>query len=340
MDNYEIFKTEFLTELKSQLPNLSIQDFESILHNLDITAQKYDIEKRQLELIVCEEGFPQIIKLFIASKAIEEKSPATLKLYTLILTQFLSTIGKPFTQITTNDIRIYLYNYKQQRQVKNVTLDTMRRIINSFYEWCICESLVIQNPTKNIKPIKSDATAREPLTPLELEYIREACKNPREKAIVDFLYSTGCRVSELCEARLQDIDWDKKSIFIEHGKGGYSRFVYLNAEAEVSLRAYLKSRKIFSSYIFAPARKCTSEQTTPRSIQKLIKSLTKRANVDPTHKITPHVFRHTTATQALHNGMPIEEVQKLLGHKQINTTLIYTKIDEDSIRQNHSKYIQ
>ena len=216
----------------------------------------------------------------------------------------------------------------------------MRRIINSFYEWCLSESLVVHNPVKNIKPIKSDAIAREPLTPLELEYIRQACKDLREKAIVDFLYSTGCRVSEMCNAKLSDIDWENKAVFIEHGKGGYSRFVYLNAEAEVSLRAYLASRKLKSSYIFAPARNCPSEQTTPRAIQKLIKNLSKRANVDPNHHITPHVFRHTTATQALHNGMPIEEVQKLLGHKQINTTLIYTKIDDNSVRANHNKYIQ
>lgn len=142
----------------------------------------------------------------------------------------------------------------------------MRRIISSFYEWCVSENLITKNPTKNIKPIKSDATAREPLSPLELEYMRQACRNAREKAIIDFLYSTGCRVSEMCNAKLINIDWEKKSVFIEHGKGGYSRFVYLNAEAEVSLRAYLVSRNYQSEYIFAPARKAKLSQTTPRAI--------------------------------------------------------------------------
>lgn len=340
MDNYEIFKTEFLTELKTKLPELKIEDLETILHNLDAIAQKYDIEKKELELIILQEGYPQILKLFIASKAIEEKSPGTLALYKLILSNFLAAVGKPFTQITTNDIRIYLYNYKQSHGVKNVTLDTMRRIINSFYEWCVSENLITKNPTKNIKPIKSDATTREPLSPLELEYMRQACRNAREKAIIDFLYSTGCRVSEMCNAKLINIDWKKKSVFIEHGKGGYSRFVYLNAEAEVSLRAYLVSRTYQSEYIFAPARKAKLTQTTPRAIQKLVKNIVKRANIDPSHKITPHVLRHTTATQALHNGMPIEQVQKLLGHKQINTTLIYTKLDDAEIQAAHSKYIQ
>lgn len=339
MDSYEIFKTEFLIELRNKLPNLNIREIEDILHHLDEIAQKYSIEKKELELIILQEGYPQVLKLFIASKAIEEKSPGTLSLYKLTLGNFLSSIGKPFTNVTTNDIRVYLYNYKQSRGVKNVTLDTMRRVINSFYEWCVSENLITRNPAKNIKPIKSDAVAREPLSSLELEYLREACKNIREKAIIDFLYSTGCRVSEMCNAKLKNIDWNNKSVFIEHGKGGYSRNVYLNAEAEVSLRKYLALRTINSEYIFAPAHKTKSAQTTPRAIQKLVKNLALRANIDPNHKITPHVFRHTTATQALHNGMPIEQVQRLLGHKQINTTLIYTKLDDTEIQTAHNKYI-
>lgn len=215
----------------------------------------------------------------------------------------------------------------------------MRRIINSFYEWCVLEKILTYNPCKTIKPIKSDASMREPLTPLELEYLREACKNIREKAIVDFLYSTGCRVSELCNAKLIHINWAEKSVLIEHGKGGKSRYVYINAECEVSLKSYLKHRKYNSPYIFAPARKTASLQTTPRAVQKLIKKIAGRANIDPNHKVTPHVLRHTTATQALFNGMPIEQVQRMLGHSQIGTTLIYAKIDDAEVRVNHSKCV-
>ena len=278
-----------------------------------------------------------VLNSFIAAKAIEKKSDGTLSLYKLILTNFFDTVQKNYKEITTNDIRVYLYNYQQERNVKNVTLDTMRRIINSFYDWCLEEDLLTHNPVKNIKPIKSDSIIHKPLEQLDLEYMRQACKNPREKAIIDFLYSTGCRVSELCNAKLEDLDWDTKSILIEHGKGMKSRWVYLNAEAEVSLRYYLKTRKIKSSYIFAPCRKCPSEKTNARSIQNLVKQIAQRAGLKI--KVTPHTFRRTTATQALRNGMPIEQVQRLLGHSQINTTLIYAQIDDTDVRKSHEKYL-
>ena len=133
MDNYETFKKECLQKWKTQLPELTIAQFDEILHNLDITAQKYDIDKKEMELIsIDDEGFPQIVKFFLTAKAVEEKSPGTLTLYKLILLNFFQTLKIPFNQVTTNDIRVYLYNYKQQHNIKNITLDTMRRILNSF----------------------------------------------------------------------------------------------------------------------------------------------------------------------------------------------------------------
>ena len=337
MDNYELFKKDFIINYLSQHPEVSEEQLTNVLHMLDIVAQKYDINKQSTDLILQdEEGDWAIVKMFIAAKAIEKKSDGTLKLYTLILNNFLTDIKKPFNIITTNDIRVYLYNYQQNKQVKNVTIDLIRRILNSFYTWCCIENIMTNNPVKNIKPIKSDAAIRKPLEPLELEYMRLACKNYREKAMVDFLYSTGCRVSEVCNAKLKDIDWDKKTLIIRNGKGGKSRYTYLNAECEVSLRYYLQYRKSNSEYIFAPARQCNSDHIKPRAIQNMIKKIAERAGLSD-HDITPHTFRHTTATRALHNGMPIEQVQRLLGHSQIQTTLVYAEVNDDQVRENHIK---
>lgn len=335
MNHYETFKLEFITSL----PDIPQDILDQVLHTLDLTAQSYSIEKSTTDIIVANEPFPQVLKLFLAAKAIEGLSPKTLNIYSLTIKNFLNAVNKPFNNITTNDIRIYLFNYKQTHNIKNSTQETMRIIITNFFEWCVREELLTKNPARSIHPIKTESKPRSALTPIELEYIRRACKTSREKALIDFLYSTGCRVSEVCGARVDDIDWVNKRVLIRHGKGNKTRWTYLNAECIVSLKAYLNTRTTANEYVFIAERKPSTSPLTPKTIQSIIQKIIGRVT-DPLHcHVTPHVFRHTAATTALHNGMPIEQVRNFLGHSNINTTMIYAKVDSEDVKNSHSKYL-
>lgn len=331
MDNYEMFKLEVLSSLPE---NITLEELSQILDQL---AAKYVIEKQTTDIIVAD-GFPKPLEFFLVAKGIEGLSKGTLNLYKLTLINFFKTVRKPINQITSNDIRVYLYNYKAERNICNCTQNLMHIIINGFFIWAVNEGIVDKNPCAVIKSIKKEDKPREALTPVELEYIRKACNNAREKALVDFLYSTACRVSEVTNAKISNINWEEHSIKIEHGKGNKTRKTYLNAECEVSLKTYLLTRSDKSDYLFIPLR-APIRPLSPRAIQNMINIICDRVK-DKLHcHVHPHIFRHTAATIALHNGMPIEQVKQFLGHESIRTTIIYAKTNESEIKNSHEKYV-
>lgn len=291
------------------------------------------------DLAIVNEGEPEILKNYLVAKAIEGLSPTTLTFYRLTLRNFFQKINKVYTDITTNDIRVYLFQYKDEHKIQNSTLNTIRVVITSFFDWCITEGLPIKiNPARAVNPIKQEVKPRESLTPIELEYIRNACRTLREKALVDFLYSTACRVSEVTNAKISNINWEDHSILIEHGKGNKTRKTYLNAECEVSLRAYLDKRTDNTNYLFVTSRNPV-KALSKRSIELEINKICDRVQ-DKLHcHVHPHLFRHTSATIALHNGMPIEQVRQFLGHTNIKNTLIYAKSNDTEVRLSHEKYV-
>ena len=339
MDNYEIFKIQFFDGIKEMIPIMPIDELNTIMIILDQIAIDYDINKKSTEIIVSDEGIPEVVKLFLTALAIEDKSIGTLKDYRGHLTRLFKILRKPFNQITTNELRVYLYNYKTTRGVENSTLDHVRIVINAFYNWCKREGYVENNPCETIRAIKTQEKKREPLDQMELELIRQACETPREKALVDFLYSTGCRVEECAQMKLEDINWKNHSAIVQHGKGDKQRMVYLNPECELSLKKYLKERVNQTDYVFSPSRKIKKPYMSRNSIETIIRTIAKRANLPSGKHVTPHIFRHTTATIALANGMPIEQVQKMLGHEQLDTTMIYAKINEDAVHESHKKFV-
>lgn len=327
--NYESFKTSFSSLLSDGMP------VSRILECLDAVAASYDVRVRETALSV--PSAPDPLVLFLAAKAVEEKSPRTLKLYRSVITAFLSAVRRQLPAVTVNDIRVYLYQCRA-RGLKPVTVSNIRRILNSFFEWCVLEQLIPANPVRRIAAIRPEKSPRHAMQRIELEYLRGSCVGLRDKALVDFLYSTGARVSELCQARLCDIDWNKKSVLIRHGKGNVTRVTYLNPEAEVSLRAYLASRSDPSPFIFARIRGASDRPLDPKTVQDAVGAIVRRSGRTFSVRITPHVFRHTVATVALHNGMPLEQVQRFLGHANVNTTLIYASISDDDVRRSHSMY--
>lgn len=324
--NYEVFKVQLLSILSDGMT------VDQIMDCLDDVASGYEIRKR--------EHLPQdpdILTMFLDAKDVEEKSKRTLKLYRSVMSRFLQQVSCPVPSITTSDVRHYLSVCKNAGH-KNTTVGNTRRILNCFFEWCVQESIITSNPVRRIASIKQEKSPRKSMKRIELEYLRNACGTLRDKSLVDFLYSTGVRVSECCEARIDHIDWERKTILIEHGKGDVTRLTYLNPEAEVSLRSYLASRTDDSPYIFTTSRGKTASPLNAKTIQNAIDRIVTRSRRSFSVHITPHVFRHTIATVLLQNGMPVEQVQRFLGHANINTTMIYAEVHDDDVRRSHSLY--
>ncbi len=327
--DYEIFRKQFLSRLTDGMT------ISQIIDTLDSVASGYDITKKDEDREL--QALQEPVQMFIAAKDVEDKSRRTLKLYKSVLTCFIQAIAKPVGSITTADIRDYLSSCKSKGH-KNTTVGNTRRILNSFFEWCVLEGIVTVNPVRRIASIKQEKSPRHAMQRIELEYLRNACTNLRDKALVDFLYSTGARVSELCNVRIDNIDWERKEILIDHGKGGVSRLTYLNPEAEVSLKAYLSSRSDDSPYIFARTKGKSVSPLDAKTVQNAIDRIVANSGRQFSVKITPHVFRHTIATVLLRNGMPVEQVQRFLGHANINTTMIYAEVRDDDVRRSHFMY--
>ena len=236
---YEKFKNQFALLLSS---DYSKEDIEVILRKLDSVACNYDFTQRETSLVVYNSEMPEMVKTYLVCKKIEGMSEGTLYNYGHCLQNFFLQMQKPPEKITPNDIRVYLYRYQEMKGISNRSLDKIRQTISGFFNWASCEGYIERNPSLTIKPIKFEKKERQPMSQIELEYLRKACNTLRDKAIIEFIYSTGCRVSELCGVKKSDIDWNKKSVHL-FGKGKKHRTSFLNAKSEVSLLAYLETRE-------------------------------------------------------------------------------------------------
>ena len=330
--SYETLRNDLSVRL---LESFTPDQVREILASMDVISADYEITRKSRELILVG-GVPEIVKIYIASKAIENRSMRTLESYRRILSNFFAAVAIPFPNISANDIRAYLYSYKQTHNVNDATLNIMRSVICGFFAWATNEEYIARNPAARIGVISHQPADRHAMTPMELETMRSVCSDLREKALVDLLYSTGCRVSEVADMKISDVDMDAGSAVVRHGKGDKRRTVYLNAECIVSLRAYLAARTDSCQALFISDRK-PAHALTSRSIESAISKIRDRSGI--TVHITPHVFRHTTATTALRSGMPVEQVQRLLGHSNINTTLIYAKTDDSDVKANHQRFV-
>ena len=303
---------------------------------LNIMLSDYEIEKRKTELTSYEYIIPETIKIYIVSKKIAGLSDKTLYLYKIVLEDFFHTVQKEPERISANDIRIYLYKYQKEHGTSNRTLDCRRTIICSYFGWMASEEYLDKNPAINITHIKYERIHKKPMSQLELEKIRLACKTKREKAIVEVLYSTGCRVSELERLNISDVNFELKEVYL-YGKGDKHRTSYLNAKAEVALKDYLDTRTDDNPALFVYERRPYS-RFKKSGIELMIRKIMERTSNVSTH-VTPHVFRHTTASVAIDRGMNIVDVSKLLGHNRVETTMEYITTNSNSIKNNHHNYI-
>jgi len=331
--SYETFRSDFTSRLLQVLPDPDL--LPDILAALDRTSAGYDFSIKSTDLIVSD-GLPEAVRLYIATKSIENLKKGSLENYYSALRRFFATVRKPVEQITAADVRLYLGWYKQTYNVSDSTLDGKRIILNSFFEWCVDEDIIRKSPMRHVKPMRVADPERLPMTAIELEKVRGACTSLREKALVDFLYSTAARISEVCALDLRNIDFAEHTVRIEHGKGDKGRTTFLNAEAEISLKAYLASRSDSCPAVFVPVHG-SARHLCKKALEEEISRIVSRCEISV--KVTPHVFRHTAASLALQRGMPINQVQAWLGHARIQTTLRYAKTLNFDVKISHQKYV-
>lgn len=276
----------------------------------------------------------EYLQLFLDAKKIEGCSERTLQYYRTTIDKLFANITTPIRKITTEEIRRYLVEYQQINGCSKVTVDNIRRNISSFFSWLEEEDYILKSPMKRIHKIKTKQSVKETISDEAIEQLRDKCKCSRDLAIIDLLYSTGIRVGELVNLNISDIDFEARECVV-FGKGDKERKVYFDAKAKIHLQEYLNSRQDSNPALFVTLD-APYDRLKISGVEIRMRRLGRTLNME---KIHPHKFRRTMATRAIDKGMPIEQVQKLLGHSQIDTTMQYAIVNQTNVKTSHQKYI-
>ena len=307
-------------EQKEKLKEVLLYTF----YNIEVTSIKDELV----------EDTTDYAKMFIAAKRIEGCSERTLNYYETTIKTMIDKLSKKVNSIETEDLRNYLSEYQAKNNCSKVTIDNVRRILSSFFAWLEDEDYIMKSPVRRIHKVKATQTVKETYTDEELEEMRDACVEIRDLAMVDFLASTGVRVGELVNLDRVDIDMQERSCVVL-GKGGKEREVYFDARTKIHLQNYLNSRIDNNPALFVSLLR-PYDRLKISGVEIRLRELGKRINIK---KIHPHKFRRTMATKAIDKGMPIEQVQVLLGHRKIDTTLQYAMVNQNNVRNSHKKFI-
>lgn len=326
-------KDEFITQVLAIMMGIISQEQCGELKTaLYMALQEYEIEKRCTELLDLDTSYIHYMQLFLARKKTEGKSERTINLYKLHLTRMLQSLNMAVDKITENDLFVYLARYKKDNNVSNAYLDNIRLVFSSFFGWLNAKGYISKNPTAGLEPIKVEKKIKQPFSDEELEKLRRICEQERDLALIEFLYSTGVRVSELVALNRKDIDFYGKNVVV-YGKGSKERETYLNAASCLHLKAYLEGRTDDNEALFVSER-TPHTRITVAGVEKILRRIGKDAGVTKVH---PHRFRRTMATNVLKKGMPLEEVRELLGHTKLDTTMIYCTISKENVKHSHQR---
>lgn len=274
------------------------------------------------------------LQLYISAKRVEGCSEKTLSYYETTIANALKSIKNPVKQITTDDLRLYLDTYQQRNNAGKVTIDNVRRVLSSFFSWLEDEDYILKSPVRRIHKVKTGKTVKETYSDEALEIMRDNAENIRDLAIIDLLASTGMRVGELVQLNREDIDFENRECIV-FGKGSKERKVYFDARAKIHLQNYLDSRSDDNSALFVTLLQ-PFNRLKISGVEIRLRGLGRRLNIPKVH---PHKFRRTLATMAIDKGMPIEQVQQLLGHQSIDTTMVYAQVNQSNVKNSHRKYI-
>lgn len=275
-----------------------------------------------------------LLDAFMAAKKVEGCSEKSLQYYHTTIGRMLDCVSKPIREITTDDLRAYLADYQRVRRSSKVTIDNMRRIFSSFFGWLEDEDYILKSPVRRIRKIKADKTIKDTFTDEGLETLRDACDEVRDLAMIDLLSSTGMRVGELVGLNREDIDFHERECVV-FGKGNTERLVYFDARTKIHLKNYLDGREDKNPALFV-SLKAPYKRLMIGGVETRLREIGKRADVQ---KVYPHKFRRTLATRAIDKGMPIEQVQRLLGHVKIDTTMAYAMVNQMNVKNSHRKFM-
>lgn len=276
----------------------------------------------------------EYLRMFLDAKKIEGCSRRTIQYYQVTIERLLENTSVPVRKITTEDMRIYLSDYQKTNNCSKVTVDNVRRNISSFFSWLEEENHILKSPMKRIHKIKTNQQVKEIITDEDIERLRDKCSCKRDLAIVDLLYSTGIRVGELVNLNIADIDFEAREGVV-FGKGGKERKVYFDAKAKLHLQAYLEERNDNNPALFV-SLDSPHDRLKISGVEIRMRELGRSINIKKVH---PHKFRRTMATRAIDKGMPIEQVQRILGHSQIDTTMRYAMVNQSNVKTSHQRFI-
>lgn len=276
----------------------------------------------------------ELLPAFIAAKRVEGCSEKSLRYYESTIRNMLEAVSKPEKQITTEDLRSYLDTYQRRGTVSKVTLDNVRRILSTFFSWLEDEDYIVKSPVRRIHKVKTGKTVKETYTDESLELMRDYCDNPRDLAMIDLLASTGIRVGELVKLNRADVDFENRECIV-FGKGNKERKVYFDARTKIHLQKYLASRTDDNEALFVSLIK-PFDRLQISGVEIRLRKIGRELGIHKTH---PHKFRRTLATMAIDKGMPIEQVQQLLGHQSIDTTLQYAMVNQANVKNSCKKFI-
>lgn len=281
-----------------------------------------------------EESNSTLVVSFLSSKSVEGCSEKTIAYYRSTLNNALTKVGKKISHVTTDDLRTYLNDYQKESNASKVTVDNIRRILSSFFAWLEDENHIVKSPVRRIHKVKTGKTVKETYTDEALEEMRDHAGNSRDLALIDLLASTGMRVGELVKLNRDDIDFQNRECIVT-GKGDKQRKVYFDARTKIHLRKYLSERTDNNDALFVSLLS-PSQRLQISGVEIRLRKLGRELNMPKVH---PHKFRRTLATMAIDKGMPIEQVQHLLGHQSLDTTLQYAMVNQNNVKLSHRKYL-
>ena len=320
-----------------QLINDILHDMSEVLSAKDLYALQIVLQKKLYTQN--NQTYPytniEYMDMFISAKRIEGCSERTLAYYKATIEHMLSIIVTPLRQVNTDDLRAYLAEYQLINNCSKTTVDNIRRNLSSFFSWLEAEDYIIKSPIRRIHKIRTGSKVKETLSEECIERLRDSCLHIRDLAMIDFLYSTGIRVGELVNLNIGDINFEERECIV-YGKGNKQRKVYFDAKAKVHLKRYLEERNDYNEALFVTLDS-PFDRLKISGVEIRLRKLGRLALLD--QRVHPHKFRRSMATRAIDKGMPIEQVQKLLGHQQIDTTMHYAMVNQSNVKISHRKFI-